>query len=270
MPTSTNNSQHCWAKQCCDLLRPFAWTLSFVSESDFQKEEKWCILSNNLQFEVCSTVYSDINGSLAGVSGFREDIVSEASSDSGGISLHDGSKSDTDSDYNPEPSALAISSSFSRREQSCSYTLTPSTRSRVLWKTETFSSEYGYRPHVSSVFGHRKRRFPNTLSRVGSFENGDSSYSCGQAKTEGFKYDDVMPRFKAPTSAHTIRKRYVWTEIVLNTKKKPPFSKVPGYVWTVKYDSKTLRVEADFFKYGGKTLRVPGYVWTRPLFKRLL
>ena len=51
---------------------------------------------------------------------------------------------------------------------------TPSTSSRVLWKTETFFSEYGYRPHVSGVFGHRKRRFSNTLSRVESFENGDS------------------------------------------------------------------------------------------------
>ena len=20
-----NNTQHCWAQQCCDLLRPFAW-----------------------------------------------------------------------------------------------------------------------------------------------------------------------------------------------------------------------------------------------------
>ena len=97
---------------------------------------------------------------------------------------------------------------------------TPSTRSRVFSKTETFFSEYGYRPHVTGVFGHRKRRFLNTLSRVEIFENGDSSYSCGRAKTEVFKYDDVMPRFKARSSAHTIRKRYVWTEIFLNTEKK--------------------------------------------------
>ena len=26
-------------------------------------------------------------------------------------------------------------------------------------------------------------------------------------------YDDVMPRFKARSSAHTVRKRYVWTQI---------------------------------------------------------
>ena len=94
---------------------------------------------------------------------------------------------------------------------------TLSTHSRVLWKTETFSSEYGYRPHVTGVFGHRKRRFSNTLSRVESFEKRDSSYSYGRAKTEVFKYDDVMPRFKGRSSLHTIRKRYVWTVTFLNT-----------------------------------------------------
>ena len=25
-----NNTQHCWAKQCCDLLRPFAWNYNSV------------------------------------------------------------------------------------------------------------------------------------------------------------------------------------------------------------------------------------------------
>ena len=59
----------------------------------------------------------DINGSLAGVSDFGEDIVSEAGSDSSGVSSHDGSKSDTDNNYNTEPSIiLAISSSFNRKE----------------------------------------------------------------------------------------------------------------------------------------------------------
>ena len=48
---------------------------------------------------------------------FGEDIVLEAGSDSGGISSHDGSKNDTDSDYNTEPSIIsAISSSFNRKE----------------------------------------------------------------------------------------------------------------------------------------------------------
>ena len=41
-------------------------------------------------------------------------------------------------------------------------------------------------------------------------------------------------------------------DVFLNTEKISRFSKIPGYVWMVKYDSKTLRVDADFFKYEGK------------------
>ena len=87
------------------------------------------------------------------------------------------------------------------------------------------------RPHVAGYF--RKRRFfssrshrfrtPKTevlLSRQEIFENGDLLYSCGRAKTEVFKYDDVMPRFHACSSAHTIQKRYVWTQIFFNTEEK--------------------------------------------------
>ena len=62
------------------------------------------ILSNDSQFEECSTVPLHINGSLADISDFGEDIVPEAGSASGGISSHDGGKNDTDSDYNTEPS----------------------------------------------------------------------------------------------------------------------------------------------------------------------
>ena len=72
--------------------------------------------SKNSQFEVCSTVPLDINGSLAGILDFGEDRVSKAGSNSGGISSHDGSKNDMDSDYNTEPSIIsAISSSFNRK-----------------------------------------------------------------------------------------------------------------------------------------------------------
>ena len=74
-------------------------------------------MSKNSQFEVCSTIPLDINGSLAGISDFGDDIVLEAGSDSGSISSHDGSKNDTDSDYNTEPSIIsAISSPFNRKE----------------------------------------------------------------------------------------------------------------------------------------------------------
>ena len=75
-----------------------------------------CILSKNSQFEECSTVPLDINGSLADILDFGEDIVSEAGSASGDISSHDGSKNDTDSDYNTELSIIStISSSFNRK-----------------------------------------------------------------------------------------------------------------------------------------------------------
>ena len=57
------------------------------------------ILNKNSQFEECSIVPLDIYGSLAGISDFGEDIVSKAGRASGGISSHDGSKNDTDSDH---------------------------------------------------------------------------------------------------------------------------------------------------------------------------
>ena len=100
---------------------------------------------------------------------------------------------------------------------------TPSTRSRVFSKTETFFSEYGYRPHVTGVFEHRKRRFSNTLSRVEIFENADSSCSY---------------------------------EVFLNTMT----SCLGSYSLFRTYDSKTLRVDAGvFFKYGEKNLRFRKY-----------
>ena len=74
-------------------------------------------MSKNSQFVECSTVPLDINGPLADISDFGEDVMSEAGSASGGISSHDGSKNDTDSDYITEPSIIsAISSSFNRRK----------------------------------------------------------------------------------------------------------------------------------------------------------
>ena len=74
-------------------------------------------MSKNSQFEECSIVPLGINGSLAGISDFGEDIVSKAGSASGGISSHDGCKNDTDSDYYTEPSITsAISSSFNRKK----------------------------------------------------------------------------------------------------------------------------------------------------------
>ena len=68
-------------------------------------------MSKNSQFEECSIVPLDINGSLAGISDLGEDTVLEAGSDSGcsgGTSSHDGSKNDTDSDYNTKPSIMKL------------------------------------------------------------------------------------------------------------------------------------------------------------------
>ena len=74
-------------------------------------------MSRNSQFEEYLTVPLDINGSLAGILDFGEDIVLEAGGASGGISSHDGSKNDTDSDYITEPSIIsAISSSFNQKK----------------------------------------------------------------------------------------------------------------------------------------------------------
>ena len=51
---------------------------------------------------------------------------------------------------------------------------------------------------------------------------------------------------KAKTEVFKYKTRYVWMQIFLNTEKKISLSKISGYVWMVKYDSKTLRVDADF------------------------
>ena len=78
-----------------------------------------------------------------------------------------------------------------------------------------------------------------------TFENRDVSYSCGRAKTEVFKHDDVMPRFKARSSAHTIRKRHVWTQIFL------------------KYGEKSLRFRKYPVTCGMSNTIQKCYVWTQ-------
>ena len=61
--------------------------------------------------------YKRLAGGHMILSDFGEDIVSEVGSASGGISSHDGSKNDTDSDYITEPSIIsAISLSFNRKK----------------------------------------------------------------------------------------------------------------------------------------------------------
>ena len=52
-----------------------------------------------------------------GISDFGEDIVSEEGSASGGISSHDGSKNDKDSDYNMESLVISAISLSSNRKK---------------------------------------------------------------------------------------------------------------------------------------------------------
>ena len=80
-------------------------------------------MSKNSQFEECSIGPLDINGLLAGMSDFGEDIVAEAGSASGGISSHDGSKNDTDSDYNTGTLDHINNFFILQPKKSCSYTL---------------------------------------------------------------------------------------------------------------------------------------------------
>ena len=80
-------------------------------------------MSNNSQFEESSIVPLDINGSLAGISDFGEDIaVPEAGSDSVGISSHDGSKTTRTAIIirNPRSYQQFLHPST---EKNCSYTL---------------------------------------------------------------------------------------------------------------------------------------------------
>ena len=97
-----------------------------------------------------------------------------------------------------------------------------------------FFSEYGYRPNASDVFGHRKRRFSNTLCRVESFENGDSPYLCGRAKTETHFRFQKSPLWRAFLNASVFgaRKSRLRVDGSRIRRKKSSFSKIPGYVWT--------------------------------------
>ena len=79
-----------------------------------------------------------------------------------------------------------------------------------------------------------------------SFVNGDSLYSCGWAKTEVFKYDNVMPRFNARSVPH------MWFENATSGRRFLKYGeknlRFQKYLDTwVKYDLKTLRVDAESF-----------------------
>ena len=84
-----------------------------------------------------------------------------------------------------------------------------------------------------------------------TFENGDLLCECGRAKTEVFKYDDVLPKFQARYSPHTIRKRYVCpdTDFFLKTEKRISiFEHSTGRCLDgqIRFENVTLRVDAVF------------------------
>ena len=108
------------------------------------------------------------------------------------------------------------------------YFQTPSTRSRVLWRTETFF----LRIRLPSTL-NRRFRAPKTKG----FQIRSSGWTVLKTEIHRIRMDrrkrrfsnttdDVMPRFQACSSAHTIQKRYVWTH--LNTEKKNRFRKYPA------------------------------------------
>ena len=67
----------------------------------------------------------------------------------------------------------------------------PSTHIRIFLKTHLFLSVLGWRPHGDTIFGHQKRRFSKTLSRVDLSENAVFMLSCGCVTTELFENTDV-------------------------------------------------------------------------------
>ena len=67
-----------------------------------------------------------------------------------------------------------------------------SARIRIFFENDSFLSVLGRRPHGDGVFGHRKRSFSKTLSRVDLFENAVFMLSYGRVKTELFENADVI------------------------------------------------------------------------------
>ena len=66
------------------------------------------------------------------------------------------------------------------------------TRIRKFVKTQIFFYEYGLRPHVSSVFSGRIRKFLKTLSRAEIFLSDTNTYTCGRSYPEIFEYAFVI------------------------------------------------------------------------------
>ena len=87
-------------------------------------------------------------------------------------------------------------------------TQAPSTRIRKFVKTSIFFYEYGLRPHVSSVFSGRIRKFLKTLSRVEIFLSDTNTCTCGRSYPEICEYAYVIlldPVFTASIYKHGVQ-----------------------------------------------------------------
>ena len=60
-----------------------------------------------------------------------------------------------------------------------------------IFENASFFIRFGLAYTRRRCFGHRKRSFSKTLSRVDLFENAVFMLSCGRVKTELFKNADV-------------------------------------------------------------------------------
>ena len=141
-------------------------------------------------------------------------------------------------------------------------TKAPSTRIRIFLKTHLFLSGLGLRPHGDGVFGHQKRSFSKTLSRVDLFENAVFTLSCGRVKTELFENADVTSSiYDASEHAHGslgITQRHFDCLFSFVKVRTAEFEYSSVFVWTGIF-SKTLLVWMRIFFYTDKKMRFQKY-----------
>ena len=124
------------------------------------------------------------------------------------------------------------------------------------------------RTHVAGYFWKRRLFSPNTATAVHTWtaflgtENGGFQYAL-QGR-DFWKRRFIVFVWTGENGGLQIRWRHAIQGSLFHTydsktlrvdvdfrkygsRKKSPFLKIPGYVWMVKYDSKTLRMDADFF-----------------------
>ena len=112
-----------------------------------------------------------------------------------------------------------------------------STRIRFCLKTEIFSFDFAYCPHVCGENDHRKRIFSKTLSREEIIENACFLFTCGWTKTKVFEFDDVIHRILPALRMGAVRDAIY-------------FHRFSVFVWTGENDSNTLSADAYFEENG--------------------